>query len=103
MFDRILGLKNSNSLLTRNQADRQREEQIKKADRILEAMQDIVALPHFIRFKNGESNRRSADLDFDQMSSLQQTRCLQRTTELKSAAEQLDGDLDYLIERLSKL
>ena len=59
LFDRILGLKNKNSMMTRNQVDLKREENIQKADIVLEKMQDIVALPHFVRFKNGETNRRN--------------------------------------------
>lgn len=84
LFDRILGLKNKNSLMTRNQVDLKREENIQKSDIILGKMQDIVALPHFVRFKNGESNRRNQDASdiLDKMTPLQQKRHQERTKEL---------------------
>ena len=103
LFDRILGLKNRNALMTRNQVDLKREENVQKADVLLEKMRDIVALPHFVRFKNGEANRRSQDVEASKMTPLQLKRFQQRTAELKSLAERFDGDLDYLTERIGKL
>ena len=62
--------------MTRNQVDLKREENEQKADIILGKMQDIVALPHFVRFKNGEQNRRNQDVadNLEKMTHLQQKR-----------------------------